>query len=291
MGCDAFPSLPQAVAARHFAPTRRPLRKPQPLLWQTRGDSLFVGIIADVASLTVPTIEKMMNAIPHTRSFGLVAGLGVGAGMFYYKALVEAHLARGLSAKLLMVHADARYVMRLAAAGEAQALANYLAGLLQQLARGGAVLASIPAFAPQVCAAELSAMTPLPLVDLLDVVALEVERLKLRRVALLGARVTMDTRMFGRLPNVSVVMPAADELDSIADLYVKIVDAAYASEADYQQLRTLAHTLIERDNLDAIVLAGTDLAFVFNPSNTDFAHVDCARVHIEAIMEEILREG
>jgi aspartate racemase len=232
-----------------------------------------------------------VNPTLQPRPFGLVLGLGVGAGMFYYKAIVEAHLARGLSANLIMVHADVRYVLELAAARETQQLANYLAGLLQQLSRGGAILASIPAFAPQVCAVELSALTPLPLVNLLDVIVLEVERLKLRRVALFGARVTMETRMFGRLQGVTVVMPTPEELDVIAGLYVKIVGAAYASEADYQQLRALAHTLIDRENLDAIVLAGTDLAFVFNPDNTDFPHVDGARVHIEAIMGEILREG
>ena len=48
------------------------------------------------------------------RTFGLVAGLGVGAGIFYYKSLVDAHLARGLSPSLLMVHADVRKVMGLA---------------------------------------------------------------------------------------------------------------------------------------------------------------------------------
>ncbi|MDP9065907.1 MAG: aspartate/glutamate racemase family protein [Pseudomonadota bacterium] len=229
-----------------------------------------------------------MDKHVESQTFGLVAGLGVGAGIFYYKAIVEAHLARGLSARLVMVHADVRFVLALAAARETHQLAGYLSGLLHQLSRGGATIASIPAFAPQVCAMELSALTPLPLINLLDIIALEIERLKLRRVALFGARVTMETRMFGRLQGVDVVMPTPEELNIIASIYVKIVEAACASDTDYQQLRSLAHTLIEREHLDAIVLAGTDLAFVFNPDNTDFAHVDGARVHVEAIMREIL---
>jgi aspartate racemase len=225
-----------------------------------------------------------------SRPFGLVAGLGVGAGIFYYKAIVEAHLARGLSARLVMVHADVRHVMSLAAARETHQLADYLAGLLHQLSRAGALVASIPAFAPQVCAVELSALTPLPLINLMDVMVLEIERLKLRRVALFGARVTMETRMFGRLRGVNVVMPTPEELNTIAGIYLRIVERACASDADYQQLRSIAHTLIERENLDAIVLAGTDLAIVFNADNTDFAHVDGARLHVEAIMREILRQ-
>jgi aspartate racemase len=232
----------------------------------------------------------MGNAV-EGRPFGLVAGLGVGAGIFYYKALVEAHRARGLSPNLLMVHADVRHVMALAVARERQQLANYLAGLLHQLSRGGAQIASIPAFAPQVCAEELSALTPLPLISLLDAIALEVEHRQLRRVALFGARVTMETQMFGALRNITVVMPTSEEVDTIAGIYLKIVEAACASDADYNSLRSLAHTLIERENLDAIVLAGTDLAFVFNPENSDFAHVDGARVYVDAIMRELVRES
>ena len=213
----------------------------------------------------------------------------MGAGIFYYRALVEAHLALGVSPRILMVHADVRRVVNHAAAREADQLAQYLAGLLGQLAHGGAEIASIPAFAPQICATQLAAITPLPLVSLLDAISAEVKRRRLRRVALFGARVTMETQMFGSLQGVEVATPRPEEMDRIATIYTRVVEEAYASEADFTALRALAHTLIEREKLDAIIFAGTDLAFVFNPENTDFPHVDGARVHIEAIMSELLR--
>lgn len=221
------------------------------------------------------------------QTFGLVAGLGMGGGIFYYRALVEAHQARGLSPRLLMVHADVRRVMSLAAAREREQLSQYLAGLLHQLAGGGAELATIPAFAPQVCAAELAAITPLPLINLLDVIANEVELRRFSRVAVLGARVTMETQLFGRLQNVEVVVPTPDEVDSTAGIYLRLVEEGCASDEDYNRLRTLAHTLIRRERLDGIILAGTDLTIVFNPDNTDFPHIDGARVHVEAIMRKI----
>jgi aspartate racemase len=207
--------------------------------------------------------------------------------MFYYKALVDAHLALGLSPRLLMIHADVRYVLSKAAARETKELAEYLAGLLKQLALGGAEIASIPAFSPQVCAAELAAMAPLPLISLLDAISEAAEKKRLRRVAVFGARVTMETHLFGRLSDIEVIMPSRDEVDLIADTYVRVVEEARASDEDFNLLRALAHTLIKRERLDAIVLAGTDLAFVFNPSNTDFPHLDGARVHVEAIMQQI----
>ena len=71
-------------------------------------------------------------------------------------------------------------------------------------------------------------------------------------------------------------------------MYTRIVEDGRISTGDDRQLRALAHRLIERENLDAIVLAGTDLSFVFNEGNTDFPHVDGVRVHIRAIMDELV---
>lgn len=221
-------------------------------------------------------------------TFGLVAGLGVGAGVFYYRSLVSAHLARGLSPNLLMIHADVRRVMGLAAARQVQELAEYLTGLLQRLANGGAMIATIPAFAPQVCAKELAASTPLPLINILDVIVDEVVRRRLQRIAIFGARVTMETKLFGRLENrADVVSPRAREIDRLNEIYVRIVETEKASDGDYETLRDLAHTLVERERLDAILLAGTDLSFVFHPDNTDFPHLNGARAHIDAIMNQI----
>ena len=219
--------------------------------------------------------------------FGLVAGLGVGGGIFYYRSLVHAHLARGLVPGILMVHADVRRVLDHAAARETRELATYLSGLLHQLARGGAQMATIPAFAPQICAQELDTMTPLPLLDLLDVIAAEVERRKFQRVAIFGARVTIETKLFGRLRNVEVVTPSSEEVDRLTNIYAKIAQQEQASREEYETLRSLAHTLIDRERLDGILLAGTDLSLVFNPENTDFPHLDGARAHIDAIMHKL----
>jgi aspartate racemase len=231
---------------------------------------------------------KVTNNDP--RTFGLVAGLGVGAGIFYYKSLVDAHLARGLSPNLLMVHADVRRVMRLANERKAQELAQYLSGLLRRLADGGAELATIPAFSPQICASELATITPIPLIGLLDAIAAEVHRRSLQRIAVFGARVTMETGLFGMIRGCDVIGLKSEETDLVSNAYTRIVEDGKASPSDREQLRLFAHTVIERDNVDAIVLAGTDLSFVFDERNTDFPHVDGARVHIKAIMDELLTD-
>jgi len=178
--------------------------------------------------------------------------------------------------------------MSLAGARQTQELATYLSGLLGQLAGGGAQIATIPAFSPQICARELTEMTPLPLISLLDAIVAEVELRKLYRIAIFGARVTMETKLFGRLPGLDVIAPSSSEVDLVSNMYSRIVEDERASSEDFETLRNLAHTLIDRERLDAILLAGTDLSFVFNPDNADFPHLDGARTHIAAIVQQLV---
>ena len=193
-----------------------------------------------------------MERPSETLALGLVAGLGLGGGIFYYRSLVEMHLARGLVPKIVMVHADVSRVLRLATARKRQELAEYLAGLLGLLAGAGAQVAAIPAFAPQVCADELLAIAPLPLISLLDEVVAEIGRRQLRRVAVFGAAVTMETAMFGRLTGVEVVPPMAAERERIAAIYARLVATGVGTADDLDDLRRLAHGLISRERLDAI---------------------------------------
>lgn len=229
-----------------------------------------------------------MTEAPEPKTLGLVTGLGVGAGVFYYRSLVAAHAERGLTARLVMVHADVGQVMSLAEARETRRLAEYLAGLLKQLAAAGADVATIPAFSPQVCAEELEALAPLPMISLLDAIAAESKRRAPRRTAIFGAHVTMQTGLFGRLQGATEVVPLPPAtFDLVGGIYRKIVETETASPEEFEILRSLAHRLVDHEGVDEILLAGTDLAFVFRPENTDFPHLDGARTHVKAIVRAV----
>jgi aspartate racemase len=221
---------------------------------------------------------------------GLIGGLGVGATIHYYKELVKEHGARGRVPDLLMVHADVNRVLRDAAAGDTRQLAAYLAELLERLSSAGARVAAIPAVTPHICIAELVEISPIPLVSLPAAILREIQIRQLKRVALFGTRFTMETRMFGQLAGVEVVVPRADEVDLIHEAYVQIVNAGCGTEEQYQGLGAIAHALCEREGVEAVVLAGTELSLIFNETNTDFPHINGARVHLAAIMRDLFAE-
>ncbi len=80
--------------------------------------------------------------------------------------------------------------------------------------------------------------------------------------------------MFGMLEGVEVIVPEQAEL--IHRTYMEIVSGGVEGRIVLSQIaRSLP--------VDAIVLAGTVLSLVFDETNTEFPHVDCAKLHIQAI--------
>jgi len=231
-----------------------------------------------------------MNDKKPARCLGLVGGLGVGATVHYYQEVVKAHAARERVPNIVVVHADMQRVLNDAAAGETAQLARYLADLISRMASAGAQVAVIPAVTPHICAAELVRLSPIPIVNLIDVIAQEIRTTKFKRVSMFGTRFSVESKMFGQLKDTDVVMPRPEEISFVHETYLRMANTQRASEQQYRDLRQLAFTLIEREGVQAIILAGTDLALVFNESNTDFPHIDGARIHLNAIMRELFVE-
>jgi aspartate racemase len=85
--------------------------------------------------------------------------------------------------------------------------------------------------------------------------------------------------MFGMLEGVEVVVP--DQVETIHQAYMQTVEGGTEG-------RAILSRIAKELPVDAIVLAGTDLSLIFDKTNTDFAHVDCAKTHIQAIMRSLV---
>jgi aspartate racemase len=215
---------------------------------------------------------------------GLIGGLGVGAAIHYYRGLASAHEEAKRPLELSMAHASIARATALATAGDRAGLAEYLAGFLARLKTIGATIGVVPAVTPHMCKDELKAISPLPLIDITVVVSDHIRQRQLSRVALFGTRFVMESDLYGALDGVEVVHAKDAERDFVHDAYTRLAHTGIVDASERDQLVALAHTLQRRDGVQAVVLAGTDFAVMFDASNTPFPHVDCARAHIDAIV-------
>jgi aspartate racemase len=222
---------------------------------------------------------------------GIVGGLGVGATVHYYENIAKACKARGMVPDLAIIHADVDHGQRLVRAGELDKLAEYLASFINRLACAGAVAAALPAVTPHICIGELMPRIRLPLINIVDATGAELRARQLKRVAMFGTLATMEGRFWGQLesaaPEVEIIQPRPNEMALIGNAYQRILDTQEADPKDAADLRSIAVELQRRDSVEAILLAGTDLAVMFNESTAGFPAIDVARLHIDAIVERL----
>jgi aspartate racemase len=207
------------------------------------------------------------------RNLGLIGGLGPGSTIHYYRELVKAQ-----AGEMLLIHADLERVLGDVQRANRVGLAEYFARLIDRLARGGAEVAAISSITPHICIRELEKISALPLVNIIEESAREIRARGHRRVALFGTRFVVESRMYGMLDGIEVLVP--DQVDAIHQAYMRTVEGGTDGR---DTLTKIAHEL----PVDAIVLAGTDLSLIFDETNTDFPHVDCAKAHIQAIVREL----
>jgi len=144
----------------------------------------------------------------------------------------------------------------------------------------------VSAVTPHLCIEELVTKSALPMVNLLQVVR---ESILGKRIALFGTRFVIETDLFGTLQGQNTVRPRAEGSGSKStEAYVRTALRGEGAKEERKTLAFLAHTMIQREGLEAIVFAGTDLALLFNPSNTTFPFIDCAQLHIDAIVKRVL---
>jgi aspartate racemase len=220
-------------------------------------------------------------------SVGIVGGLGVGATVHYYEKITAACKARGIVPDLAIVHADVDKGQGFVRDGRLDQLADYLAGFIERLERAGAQAAVLPAVTPHICIAELTPRIKLPLINIVDAIGSELRKRRLRRVALFGTTFTMQGSLWGQLSGVEIVKPQPDEIAFVGRAYQRILDTQRGHDEDTQGLRRIAADLQRRDGVEAVLLAGTDLAVIFDEETAGFPCIDCARVHIDAIVERL----
>lgn len=222
------------------------------------------------------------------RCLGLLGGLGVGATVHYYQALAQAHDARNRTLDIVITHSQTARVFEYVQAHAPIDLAEYLNTFLRRLQAAGAEFAVLPAVTAQYAWRELVATSPLPLISMIDPLAAALAARNARRVAIFGTRYSVQSGFFGLLSNIEFVQPTSAEVDLIDTIYRELLRDRRGTESQHAQLTTLAQTLCARDAVDAILIAGTDLSLLFNQANTPFPHIDCAAVHLDAIVHTLL---
>jgi aspartate racemase len=214
---------------------------------------------------------------------GLIGGIGPAATDFYYRGLVDRHRAANIPLEVTICHADVGEMGRNLAAGETRKQAGIFARLVERMKAAGAQEAAITSMGGHFCAPELEKISALPMINGIRPVGAAVAARKLKKIGVLGTRLVMGNQLYGGVPSAELIAPDGVMFDKVADAYSAMAGIGRVTDEQRQIFFEAGRTLVRERGAEAIMLGGTDLFLAFVGHPPDFALVDCADIHVDAI--------
>jgi aspartate racemase len=214
---------------------------------------------------------------------GLIVGIGPAATDYYYRAIIDDMRSTHDELHLTMAHADTPTLLSNQESGNANAQVRIYRELTDKLQSAGAEVVAITSIAGHFCIDEFAAVSSLPIIDMRHVIRDDMAKRGLRRVGVLGTRVVMDSRFYGALGDADVVPPPADIIAEVHDTYIAVAQTGLCSPEQRSFFHSVAQGMVSESQLDAVLLAGTDLALAFNGAPPSYPVVDCAKTHALSI--------
>jgi aspartate racemase len=219
---------------------------------------------------------------------GLIGGIGPAATDFYYRRLISTFASKKVALELTIVHADTPTLLSNLASNDAAAQVAIYTRLTNRLVAAGAECVVVTSIAGHFCIDAFKAVSPLHVVDMISEVGRAIEKRGLKRIGILGTRTAMETRFFGGVSSAQIVPPSGNDLDDVHDSYVTMAAAGVATDAQRVIFTAVCQRLLNEMGVEAIMLGGTDLALIFNDQTSGFPLVDCAGIHVEAIVRSAI---
>ena len=216
---------------------------------------------------------------------GLIGGIGPAATDYYYRSLIAEFASRQEMLDLTIVNADTPTLLDNLERNDTEAQVAIYSRLTDRLVSSGAECVVVTSIAGHFCIDTFKEISPLHVVDMLTEVNEAIKARKLDRVGIIGTRTVMETRFYSGISTAEVIPPSGNTLDDVHSAYVEMAASGSVTSSQRTVFDSACKQLFEEAEVDAIMLGGTDLVLVYDDLQTDFPLVDCAAIHVNAVVQ------
>jgi aspartate racemase len=236
----------------------------------------------------------MLHLLPVMRSAGIIGGIGPESTIDYYRSIIAGFRARrpdGAYPHLIINSLDVDKAIAMLDAGRLNELADYIAAGVELLARAGAQFGLIAANTPHLVFDEVQRRSPIPLLSIVRATVDHARTLGLKKVGLFGTGFTMRASFYPEefeRAGVVLVRPEDSEQEFIHRKYIdELLKNQFLPETRGDIL-SIAQRMKTEDDVEALVLAGTELPLLLRDSGSDLQFLDTTVIHVEAVVNELL---
>ncbi len=225
------------------------------------------------------------------KTIGIVGGIGPESTIDYYKRIITVYQEQrndGSYPSIIINSIDLQRIRGLIEVNELAGAAEYLVSAVETLARAGAVLGVLAANTAHIVFDEVNNRSRIPLLSIIEATCDEAKSLGLKRVGLFGTRYTMQGKFYPEVftrEGIAIIVPQLDEQSYIHEKYFdEFVKGIFLPETRLR-LFEIVDRMIERDQIDGLILGGTELPLALrDSSHHGIPLLDTTGIHVKAIV-------
>jgi aspartate racemase len=227
------------------------------------------------------------------KTIGIIGGIGPESTIEYYRSIMAAYAERvpdGSYPSVIINSIDLKKLLELFGANELAKMTEFLGNEVQRLVRAGAECGLIAANSPHVVFEEVSRLSPIPLISIVEATCEAAKVLGLKKLGLFGARFTMQGRFYSDVfsrEGIVLVVPDAHDQVYIHHIYFHELVKGTVLPETRERLLMIVDRLKEREGVEGLILGGTELSLILRDATVlDIPVLDTTRIHAKAIIVE-----
>lgn len=231
------------------------------------------------------------------KKLGMIGGTGPESTVDYYQSIIskfqDATGSKESLPELLIYSVNMYKIFELLQGGQEEELAEYLAAAVLSLERAGADFAVISANTPHIVFDKVQQKVNIPMISIVEETYRRTQQLELKKVGLLGTKFTMENDFFKEpfsANDQEIFVPNEDEQQFLHGKIVEELERGIVKEETKKEFLAIAEKLVERHNIEGIVLGCTELPMIFKPEDLDILQLNTVEIHVAKIVEMILED-
>ena len=221
------------------------------------------------------------------KTIGLIGGMSWESSAEYYRIInqtTKEQLGGLHSAPIVMYSVEFNEIVRLQHEGKWDELTAIMVDAAKRLERAGADLVLICTNTMHKMASEVEHATSLPLLHIADATATRIKEKRLKRVALLGTRFTMEQDFYkGRLAEkhgLDVIVPSAEEMEIVHRIiYNELCQGTILDSSKKEYLRIINNLV--NQGAEGVILGCTEIPLLVKQADVAVPIFDTTTIHAQ----------
>lgn len=236
----------------------------------------------------------MQERVFIVKKIGMIGGFGPESTLDYYRLLMDQYRlfqGEGSLPEIFIYSMDIYTLLNMVGQKQWDDLTEYLLKGITAINKGGADFGFISANTPHIVFNRLEALSPIPLISIVEETSKKAKEIGLQKVGLLGTSFTMQSRFFQEVcvnDNISIVVPQEQEQDYIQHKLMTEIELGEFQEVTRKGLLAIVKRMIDENSIEGLILGCTELPLILTKDEFGIPFLNTTKIHVESIIRYCL---